>query len=191
MKRPNVKNFKYIIKTHGYDLTKIDISGVPIAECDLRKVKLRKDKDLFQKIDNKNLYGTLLPEKDFSRYNFNNVLLKNTKFQTHTILPRHKNLFQKIRNKDISFCNMPCLDYTIYNFTNVCIKGTVFPDNSLFPMDYSIFQKIKYKDCRGTKFPNQIEKTLHLYDLRGVKIDLNEYNLSFYQKVIILLNQLN
>lgn len=189
MKHPNVKNFKYIIKTHGYDLTKIDITGVCISECDLRKIKLRKDKDLFQKIEGKNLYGTLLPKKDFSRYNFNDVLLKNTVFHPNTILPKNKDLFQKIKKKDISFCVMPCLDYTKYNFKNVCIKGTIFPEESKFPINYDFFQNIKYKDCRGCKFPTYIEKMLHLYNLNGVKIDLGLYNLSFYQKVIILLNQ--
>lgn len=185
MKHPNVKSFKYIIKTHGFDLSKIDISGVSLSECDLRNVKLRKDRNLFQKIEGKNLYGTLLPERDFSRYNFRNVLLKNTVFQLNTILPKSKNLFQRVKRKDISFCVMPCIDYTIYNFKNVCIKGAVFPEDAPFPKDYSFFQNIKYKDCRGTIFPLDVIKSLHLYNLRGVKIDLDIYNLSEYQKAII------
>lgn len=139
MRYPNIKNFKYITKVYGFNLSDVDISGVSFSDCDLRPIKFRKD----------------------------------------------RNLFQKIRKKDISFAVMPIMDYSNYNFKNVCIKGTKFPSNAVLPNDYQFFQKIKYKDCRGTTLPIETQKSLHLYNLKGVRINLSDYDLTPEQIYII------
>lgn len=182
---PNVKNLKYIIKVYGFNLTNIDITGISFSGCDLRQLKFRKDRNLFQKIDGKNLSGTKLPNKDYSRYNFKGVLLKNVIFSSMAHLPANPDFFQKIRKKDISHAVMPIMDYSNYNFKNVCIKGTKFPANSVLPKDYQFFQKIKYKDCRGTELPIETQKSLHLYNLKDVRINLSDYNLTSEQIYVI------
>lgn len=50
MRYPNIKNFKYITKVYGFNLSDVDISGVSFSDCDLRPIKVRKDRNLFQKI---------------------------------------------------------------------------------------------------------------------------------------------
>ena len=185
MRFPNVKNLKYITKVYGFDLRDVDITDVSFSGCDLRQIKFKKDRNLFQKIQGKNLSGTKLPNKDYSRYNFKGVLLKNVIFSPMTRLPVSRHFFQKIRKKDISFAVMPIMDYSNYNFKNVCIKGTIFPSNAVLPDDYQFFQKIKYKDCRGTVLPTETQKSLHLYNLKGVKIKISDYNLTPEQIYII------
>ena len=87
MRYPNIKNFKYITKVYGFNLSDVDISGVSFSDCDLRPIKVRKDRNLFQKIQGRNLSGTKLPNKDYSRYNFKGVLLKNVIFSPMARLP--------------------------------------------------------------------------------------------------------
>lgn len=191
MKKPNSKNIKSIIKIYGFNLSKIDMTGVIVSDCDLRKIKFRKDRNLFQKIDGKNLSGTKLPCRDYTRHNFKDVLLKNTCFPEGAKLPKGRNFFQKIRRRDISYSIMPCLDYSIYNLKNVCIKGTVFPENCVLPKEYDFFRKLKFRDIRNTILPKDTVENLHFYDLRDVKCDLSKYNLSANQLFIIYKKQEN
>lgn len=189
MNKPNSDCLKSIIKIYGFNLSKVDITGVNIAECDIRNIKLRKDKNIFQKVKDKNLFGVTFPSKDYSRYNFKDVLLKSSVFSINTRLPKNRNFFQKLRRKDISKVVMPCADYSIYNFRNVNIRGTIFPLDAILTYDYNFFQKIKFKDFRGTVLPLDIIKNLHLFDLKGVRFNINSLDLTPYQKFIIMKKQ--
>lgn len=186
MIKPTHQLLKDIIKIYGKNLKKISLSGVSLAEQDLRELIFKKDRNFFQKIKDKSLFSSKLPDKNYSRYNFNNVLIKGVQFGENTILPKDKNFFRKIKNRDISKCTMPLLNYQEYSFKNVCIKNTKFPPTCFLSENYSFFKKIKYKDCTNTQFPQHMIENLHLYDLNGIKINLQVYDLTPEQIFIIM-----
>ena len=95
------KTIEEYILNIGNDLRECSLENVDISKVDLRNILLPEDKNLFQKIKNKSLFKTMLPERDYSKYNFNDVILTGTTFTSKSIIPIDNDFFQLINKKDL------------------------------------------------------------------------------------------
>lgn len=174
-----------IIKTKGNNLKKEDLSNVrfygidiiqyallglslkaednlnykDIIYTNLTDVLLPKDSNIFQKIQHKSLEYVYLPNQDYSKYNFNNVVLRNCIFTANSKIPTNSMFFQMIKDKDISNSMLPSGDYSKYNFNNVLIKGLQLNKDSILPNTSDFPQKLKEKNiCKLTLYNGNYEK---------------------------------
>lgn len=149
----NYKTIEEYILNVGVDLRNCNLSGVDMTRADLRNVLLPDDVNLFQKIKKRSLLKTKLPELDYSKYNFENVILNGTEFQYNSKLPNRNDLFQIIFNKELYETKLPKININDYDFSEVKISKTIFTKDSDIGVDIELFQKIYNKSLYGTVMP--------------------------------------
>lgn len=161
----------------GFDLSDVDLTNINLIRSDLRNVILPKDKNLFQKIKNKSLFGVKLPEGDYSEYDFTGVNLTSTVFTINSILPKDKYLFKKIFRKELFNTQLPKINFDDYDFEGVYIAGTIFSRNSKFSTDKDFFQKIHNKNIYRTILPIHDYSYYNFRDVCVVATDFQEESL--------------
>lgn len=161
------KTIEEYILNIGNDLRECSLEDVDISKVDLRNILLPEDKNLFQKIKNKSLFKTMLPEKDYSKYNFNDVILTGTTFTSKSIIPIDNDFFQLINKKDLFETTLPDIQFSKYNFDDIKIAKTKFSKTSIFDAKYDFFQRINNKNIYRTVLP---EADYSLYDFNGVQM---------------------
>lgn len=182
------KTIEEFILNIGYNLRNCDLSGVDMSRADLRNVLLPDDVDLFLKIKNRSLLKTKLPELDYSRYNFENVILSGTEFQYNSKLPNQKNLFQIISNKDLYETKLPKINLNNYDFNEVKISKTIFTKDSSIGKDTELFQKIYNKSLYGTIMPIADYSEFNFKDVQIIGTNFQEKSilpskLDFFQDI--------
>lgn len=148
---------KYILlykdtETAQYFLDRYQEESISLIGCDLSLLKIPKDKDFFQKIYTKSIAGCIMPEMDYSKYNFEKVNISHTFFPDNCILPKNTDLFLKIKDKSLRWTRLPIGDYSNYNFKNVLVSNCKFPDGSILPKNF--FKEIAYSDAENTYIPS-------------------------------------
>lgn len=125
----------------------------------MKNTDLNHIKDIVNKYG-KDLSDFDLSNKDFTKYNFSEV-----------ILPKDKYLFQKIKNSSISYSIFSNIDLSMYELEGVYISGADFSNKVIFTNDTNIFQKIKDKDLSYVSLP-QLDYSMYNFvgvNLMGVK----------------------
>lgn len=163
-----------VIINEGDNLEYIDLTGVNLIRSDLSNIKLPKDKNLFQKIKGKSLFGVTLPDDDYSEYNFEGVNITSTRFTPNSILPKDKNLFKLIYRSELYGTYLPNIDLNNYDFTGVCIAGAVFTKNSIFSNDINFFQRIYNKNIYKTTLPIHDYSIYNFADVNVVAANFQE-----------------
>lgn len=149
------------IELAQYHLDRYNEETISLIGCDLSLLKLPKDKDFFNKIHGKSIAGCIMPEMDYSEYNFENVSISHTFFPDNCILPKNTDLFLKIRNKSLKWTRLPIADYSNYSFKNVLVTNCKFPEGSILPKNF--FKDIAYSDAQNTYIPSGDYKE-HCFD---------------------------
>lgn len=184
----NYKTIEEYILNIGVDLRDCDLSGVDMTRADLRNVLLPDDVDLFLKIKNRSLLKTKLPELDYSKYNFENVILNGTEFQYNSKLPNQKDLFQIIFNKELYETKLPKININEYDFGEVKISKTIFTKDSVVGDDKELFQKIYNKSLYGTVMPIADYSEFNFKDVQIIGTNFQEKSilpskLDFFQNI--------
>lgn len=73
-------------------------------------------------------------------------------------------------------------DYSNFNFEDFNLNNTIFTRHSKLPENYGFFQAIRNKTAFNTKLTENCIKNIHLYDLDGVMINLN--NCKWYTEIL-------
>ena len=145
---------KNIIKTHGKDLSNIilDWSTIEIrsGKNDYSDIVLPKDKNFFNVKRDGLSWGDkiILPEGDYSGYNFKGKTLEYFVFTPNSKLPNDERFFRDLYCAKCSYCILPKLDLNKYNLDNVSFYSVEFSKGTIFPKDF--FKKITY-DSRKMK----------------------------------------
>ena len=130
-----------LIKLHGSDLSNVDFTNVMILPYDsLKNITLPNDVNLFQKIFNKSLRYVHMGDKNYERYNFNEVDLYGAIFDKNAKIPNNKDFFIKLFDKSIENVVLPEHDFSTYIFKEVNLKGAFFQKNSKLPKHPNFFQ---------------------------------------------------
>ena len=147
------------VRLFGVDILEYALSGISnlqevykdVIYTDLEDIQIPDDKELFQKILYKSLMYVKMPKKDYSEYNFKDVIIEKSCFNKEAVLPRDAELFQKIRGKSLMNTVLPIGDYSKYNFKNVCLIDTTFTPDTILPNTKEFLQEIDGKSIRKSK----------------------------------------
>lgn len=140
------------IELAQYHLDRYNEEPISLIGCDLSLLKLPKDKDFFQKIYASSIAGCIMPEMDYSEYNFEKVSISHTFFPDNCILPKNIDLFLKIKDKSLKWTRLPIGDYSNYNFKNVLVSNCKFPEGSILPKTF--FKEIAHSDAQNIYIPS-------------------------------------
>lgn len=141
------------------------ISNIDIFTLDLRDITLPNDSEFFQKIIEKSISNCLMPEMDYSNYNFNDILIKKTIFTENSILPITKNFFQEIRNKDISGTTLPKGDFSDYDFNNVILCSSIFYEGTILPTSPDFIKNLYNSSIWGCTLPSNDYSNIDFTDV--------------------------
>lgn len=148
-----LKNIIYHdIELAQYHLDRYNKETISIIGCDLSLLKLPKDKNFFKKVYASSIAGCIMPEMDYSDYNFENVNISYTFFPDHCILPKNTDLFLKIKEKSLKWTRLPIADYSKYSFKSVSVTNCKFPEGSVLPKNF--FNDIAYYNAQNTYIPS-------------------------------------
>ena len=179
--KPSKEN---IIK-YSNRLKKIPLPSLNAYTIDLRGVSFPKDPDFFQKSIEKSISNIYLPEADYSGYNFNNIIMRNTVFSENSILPNDINLFQKISHKDLYGTTLPKADYREYNFKNVSLSYSKFYEGTKLPLNNTFLNDLALYSVNGCSFPSDDYRNtdFSIKYLNGVSIgpsSIIPHNIDFF-----------
>ena len=126
---------------------------------DLLLFNLPDDKNFFQTVETCTLKNIIMPNGDYSKYNFKFIELFEVTFPETSKIP--KSFFEDI---DPSSCliTVPAQDYSDFSINKKSFKTIYYPKGSILPKDRDLFKQNSFNVSISGKLP---------------KINLNEYNL--------------
>ena len=170
----NYSTIEELLINEGFDLTNSDLTDINLIRSNLSNVKLPKDKNLFQKIKNKSLFGVTLPHGDYSYYNFDGVNITSVTFTPDSKLPKDRDFFKKIFRKELYGTVLPTIDMNDYDFDGVYIAGAVFTRNTIFSTNTDFFQIIHNKNIYKTVLPVHDYSPYNFNDVNVVAANFQE-----------------